>query len=142
MRYALVEDVAGARVPAQVWQPNGTSQPSETRVEQWLDAESRWVDAALAHRYTVPITDADDRETLREIVADLVAGRVWDVLSAHQGESNGMASSFRKNALRMLGYSDRTGRASLVLPNSAAADADEAGLGIKTGTLMISDPSP
>jgi hypothetical protein len=138
VRYATVEQVQ-ARVPTQLCQISAESQPSVAVVTEWLDAASLWLDSALRWRYGVPVTDAGDRALLAPICAAVVAARVWSVLGGHGGETPVNATELRREAFGLLAYDARTGRASLVLPNTALIDSGEAGLAQPEGTFTDPD---
>jgi hypothetical protein len=135
--YAAIADVQ-ARVPTQVCQMGETSQPSADVVEGWLDATSAWVDASLRWKYLVPVTDAADRGTLKQVVAQLVAAQVWDVIGGHGGDQPAGGASLRRAAFQMLAYNEREGRSYLLLPGTTLADTGEAEVEQPVGSF--SDP--
>lgn len=131
-RYAEAADVQ-ALVAIQIARFNATSQPTLTQVETWLDQQSDWVDRTLRWRYTVPITDADDKSALNPILAALVAALAWETIGSHNGEMLGIAAQLRRNALQSLAYQSsgaNAGRSFIVLPNSGLSDSGEASLSI------------
>lgn len=138
MAYAAVSDVQ-ARIATQVLTIGASSQPTTTQVSAWLDQQSAWIDNTLRWRYSVPITDADDLSMLKPIAATLVASMCWQVLGSHGGELPSPATELRKEALQMLAYDVRSGRAMLVLPNSAVSDSGEAGLAAPEGSFTDPD---
>lgn len=125
MAYATVAEVQ-ARIPTQLLEIGTASQPTTAQVTAWLTAESLWIDAALRWRYSVPVTDADDLLRLATICAALVASRCWTVLGGHSAEVVANAEQLRNEALSMLAYDRRTGRALLVLPGTSLSGSGEA----------------
>lgn len=121
MAYATIADVQ-ARIPVARLTLGPASEPSAGTVESWLDAQSDWIDASLSARYAVPVTAPMDCALVREACAGLVAARVWTLLDGSgTGLGTGMAAELRREALQLLGYSERTGRSELTLCNTAAA---------------------
>ena len=124
-RYATIDDVQ-ARIPLPLLTIDPSTQPSSSVVNDWLDADSLWVDQALRWKYVVPVTADADITILRQVLADLVASRCWQLLSAHGGELSSPAVELRRQALQSLAYDAKSGRAMLVLPGTAEADTGEA----------------
>ena len=78
-------------------------------------------------------------DTRADRCAALVAARVWSVLGGHGGEPPANATELRREAYSLLAYDARTGRAGLVLPNTALVDSGEAGLAQPEGTFTDPD---
>src|SRR4051812_34390111 len=98
------------RIPLQLWEAAPDSQPGLSVVEEWLAADTRFVEAALRWKYLVPVTDAEDLALLAPIVAALTAARVWTVVAAQGGQPTPAGDGMRREALQMLAYSASTGR--------------------------------
>ena len=79
MAYADLLDVQ-AKILTSVLAISPTSEPSETAVAALLESTSGWMDAALAWKYVVPVTDPEDIALLRPICATLVAAQVFETL--------------------------------------------------------------
>jgi hypothetical protein len=136
--YADVTDVQ-ARVPTQLLEIDASSQPSQSMVETWLEADSRWVDSTLRWKYAVPVTDPADQVILREIVADLTAARCWDVVGGHSAENPAGGAALATRAAQRLAYNRNTGQAMLVLPSAALSDSGEAEVGQPEGSFTDPD---
>lgn len=121
MAYATAADVQ-KYVPTQIWDASSSSQPAQSTVEAWLTRTSNWVANTLRWRYNPDdITDDADLDTLADIVAMLVADKVWKVIGGHGGELPEIAKDLRGDALEDLGYSEKTGKSNLVLGNTSEA---------------------
>jgi hypothetical protein len=58
-----------------------TSQPTIIRVDLWIDSFEARINAALAKcGYAMPATGASDIAILRDIVAEYVVAKVWEVV--------------------------------------------------------------
>ncbi|MFN3652225.1 MAG: hypothetical protein ACK47B_21820 [Armatimonadota bacterium] len=128
MPYATAADVQES-VPLQSWTMGADSQPSQATIEEWLEAQSAWVDATLRWKYDVPITAAADLALLKPLVAMLVAAQVWAILGGHTGQEPVAAVTLRRTALSMLVFDPKSGQSRVVLPNSAESETGEAELG-------------
>lgn len=137
MAYATVEAVQ-QRVPMPLWEPTPASQPTLGVVSAWLDADSAFVDGALAWKYVVPVTSTD-RDLLSQIVADLTAARVWAVLGSYSPDQPNPVRTFREGALLSLGYDVKTRQAHIVLPNTPLSDTGEAAVDAPVSTFT--DPN-
>lgn len=121
MPYATAADVQ-KYVPTQIWTAGSSSQPTQATVEAWLTRTSNWVANTLRWRYKPEdITSDEDLDTLADIVAMLVADKVWKVIGGHGGELTELAKNLRGDALEDLGYSEKTGNSSLVLGDTSEA---------------------
>lgn len=139
--YAVGGDVQ-AHIPTQAWELGVDSQPTTAQVLTWLEQTSRWVDGTLGWKYVVPVTDAEDVALLREIVAQLVAARVWRVLKGHDGEGSTTSKELRAEALASLSYiaqGTQAGRSFLVLSNTDLADSGEGARGQAVGSFTDPD---
>ena len=151
MAYASVGDVQ-AKVLTSVLTIGPVTEPSDATVTDWLESTSAWMDAALAWKYVVPVTDPEDVGLLRPICATLVAAQVFETLetsprtlpinpelnrtSLQLYEAAIFQFSFQpgqtKNFLAGVGArsipkdTNRIGRSFLVLRNTALADGGEA----------------
>ena len=79
MAYATVADVQ-AKILTSVLTIEPATEPSDATVTAWLESTSAWIDAALAWKYVVPVTDPEDIALLRPICATLVAAQVFETL--------------------------------------------------------------
>jgi hypothetical protein len=156
--YADVADVQD-RIDTAIWTAGAASQPAQATVETLLQSASRWVDATLAWRYVVPITQDCDLVLLRPIVADLVAAQLYEILSASRPDLLDQGRAMRARALTGLVYHPgglgtwlsggsavvvgrelgSMGRSYLTLPSSTLADTGEAALGQPLTTLTDPD---
>jgi hypothetical protein len=163
--YASVADVQ-AKVLSSVLTIGPGSEPSDATVTAWLESSSAWMDAALAWKYVVPVTDPEDVALLRPICAAFVAAQVFETLETTPrqlpiNQTLNLTSlalydaaifqfSFQpgqtKNFLSGVGArsmprdSNRIGRSFLVLRNTPLADSGEAAQ--RTPLSTFCDPEP
>jgi predicted phage tail protein len=102
-RYASVGDVQRLIWSGHLAISDG-SEPNRAAVEDWLCDISQWLDAVLAWRYVVPVTDARDREVLRPICAALVAARCWQALVGRNPGQEARAQELESEGLSRLVY--------------------------------------
>lgn len=146
MPYAELDDVKPL-IPAQVWSPSGTSQPTAGQAELWLDDLSKWIDTTLTWRYVVPVTNDADLELLRPICASLAAAKVLSAKSGFRPDGTPAGAELRREALAMLAYDARTGRSQIALSTALYATEREAALSSPVGTFTdpandLSSPPP
>lgn len=157
MAYATVAQVQG-RLRTGLITIGATSEPSTATVTEWLEEVSAWIDATLAWRYVVPVTDSNDKAVLRRAATALVAGMVLKVLAASGGDVGDDAEALMGEGLTDLVYQPGSvksfvpgvgsvvvakdavaaGRSLVVLPNTAESDSGEAAVDHAAGSF--SDP--
>lgn len=121
MAYATYGDVQ-KYVATQVCTLGASSQPTATTVTGWCTQESNWVANTLRWRYNPDdITDENDLATLQDIVAMLVAAKVWTEIGGHGGELPAIVKQLEDRAHKKLGYSAVSGNSNLVLGKTSEA---------------------